>query len=835
MNRDYEILTLAALLHDVGKFVERAGETKYGEPPTSFDELYSHAWFSRKFLSEFFGWCEEKDTNGTDLTDLASFHHNPESVYDWILAEADRQASGHDRADGGEEELLERKHYNQYGKERVPLYPITERASLILFKDNKKFTVEKTEKVNSFYKLKRMSSGELFSTKKEAYLAEDFKNSYPAHFQDFKKSLTNFVFSAQKEKSILKFKKSVETLLKEYFWCIPQDTRLHAMPDVSLYDHMRLTAMLAGALFHYHNSTNTMTIEDVRNRTDQKYLLFAGDISGIQNFIYDVDSKGAYKALKGRSFFMQILPVIIAKRILDKLEMDETQIIYANGGHFYMILPNIQKVKEIIIEETEHINYELLKEFDGSVFLRSGHKAFNPELLQNKADNTILDKNNFCALWDDVQRTLAESDRHKYSKISRQHFSEIFGPAEHISEKDRKKNENERNKFFEEIGRTLKTANYLSIHKSDSKSHKILGYSFNMIEKIDDYGDLYVLDPKKLDEVFKSEKPRNITLFPTGGLKGFGENTFDEIAAEAKGSHLLGILRMDVDNLGKIFAKGLRNYRHELNYAREDFQVMGNMSKFNFYSIGRVTTLSSQLSMFFSSILSNIIDKNENFAEKAIIVYSGGDDLFILGQWHIIPEIAITIKKEFERFVCNNPAFSLSGGIALVPGKYPIYKAAELAGEAEEQAKSYKRNEKEKNAISFMGRAFDWDEIEDLQNKVAEIAEIPNSKPIINRINLIASSYETTKDEIKRIMAKPIDKEKVLQMAEAEKWRWQMVYSLSRLMKQHKEYDESAVKKIENIQKYFTEKVLKIGRTGIENAEILGIWLSNITRKMEKK
>ena len=239
--------------------------------------------------------------------------------------------------------------------------------------------------------------------------------------------------------------------------------------------------------------------------------------------------------------------------------------------------------------------------------------------------------------------------------------------------------------------------------------------------------------------------------------------------------------------------------------------------------------------MFFSSILSNIIDKNENFAEKAIIVYSGGDDLFILGQWHIIPEIAITIKKEFERFVCNNPAFSLSGGIALVPGKYPIYKAAELAGEAEEQAKSYKRNEKEKNAISFMGRAFDWDEIEDLQNKVAEIAEIPNSKPIINRINLIASSYETTKDEIKRIMAKPIDKEKVLQMAEAEKWRWQMVYSLSRLMKQHKEYDESAVKKIENIQKYFTEKVLKIGRTGIENAEILGIWLSNITRKMEKK
>jgi len=827
VDRDYQMLTFAGLFHDIGKFSERAGDYREQEPQ-KFEQKYSHAWYSYMFLHAMFNWSNQLDTNGTDIATLASFHHRPEeNAFNNILAEADRQAAGHERVEK-ERNIIDNKaldEINARGKENIPLYPITERVARI---DNHEF-IEKDE-VNSFFHLSKLTDvNELYPRNGNEFENYEVKDAYKNHYKSFKNEFSNLIYYLKQNKGF-DFFDNIETfksILQKYLWCIPQDSQYQSLPDVSLFEHLKLTSTLTGALYLFHKEQHSLNVEDIKNRNEKKYLLVAGDLSGIQNFIYDLESKRAYKTLKGRSFFMQLLPYLITKRILNKLDMNESQILYSTGGHFYLILPNLDKVKEILNEEFEEINFELLKDFDGKLFLRSGYEEFAPDLLENRNE----DDYNFCFLWDKVQKQISKSDRKKYAFISKREYRNIFNPGYtefNLMTID-----------FSEIGERLQKNKFVVFKEGDKFKNKILGYSFDLYDDVriskEKINYLYFEDhhifTKKDIPISNSI---NITFFPIGGIEGFTNKTFEDIAKDAKGSNLIGLLRMDVDNLGKIFSKGLVNYNHRQNYNRKDFENKNNIGKFNFHSIGRITTLSSQLIMFFSLCLENIL-KAEKYKGKVVIVYSGGDDVFLLGEWHLMPDIAIEINNKFKKFVCDNPAFSLSGGITLIHGKYPLYKAAELAGEAEEKSKEFERvihgKNKIKNAINFMTQVFDWNEFEELNDIVSEFIDNKDLKPLINRINLIAQSHQVAIKERKKSNKKIISEKEILRLVESEKWQWLMVYSFERMKNQYK--NKSEVKEMaDKIKKYFLNNVSEKEKIGIENSVVLGKWIRNINREL---
>ena len=191
--------------------------------------------------------------------------------------------------------------------------------------------------------------------------------------------------------------------------------------------------------------------------------------------------------------------------------------------------------------------------------------------------------------------------------------------------------------------------------------------------KIEGDDDLYYL-PAAIQQIEEGKKLSQIER-----LKSFEEY--------ANGSYL-GILRMDVDGMGKRFIVGfptINDYRMFSEKARKFFEE----------------DLRNKLLV---EDIQDGLEKGKKFKQFLNIIYAGGDDLFIVGRWDIVIDFAKLVHdrtvEEFKNesyidvFDPKKPEchISISGGIAIVKPKVPIAKAAELAGEAEESAKQGKKN-----------------------------------------------------------------------------------------------------------------------------------------------
>ena len=177
------------------------------------------------------------------------------------------------------------------------------------------------------------------------------------------------------------------------------------------------------------------------------------------------------------------------------------------------------------------------------------------------------------------------------------------------------------------------------------------------------------------------------------GLEFYGGNEIDqkniptfEDMCENKNLSLLGVLRMDVDNLGLIVQQGIPSERATLS---------------------RYAALSRSFDYFFSGYLNTIW--KEVAPEQSFIIYSGGDDVFIVGSWDVTIQLAERIKNDFSAYTCGSPVFTLSGGIAILSPKYPIMKGAVESAEEESAAKNHLCQGATKNSISFMDMPLNWD------------------------------------------------------------------------------------------------------------------------------
>lgn len=214
----------------------------------------------------------------------------------------------------------------------------------------------------------------------------------------YNKLWSSFIKEIEKMRKITEFSLYFNTLyfiLQKYTWAIPSATYVDIL-DISLFEHLKTTCAIASCLTYVEDERIDLLIkalykkwkieetlrkeglkgkelfyktdEEFRKRANDNekkiikekfFILIGGDISGIQDFIYSISSKGAAKSLKGRSFYLQILTEVIAKYVLKRLELPITNLLYVGEDHFFILAPKSledkfydvkKKVGDILIE-----------------------------------------------------------------------------------------------------------------------------------------------------------------------------------------------------------------------------------------------------------------------------------------------------------------------------------------------------------------------------------------------------------------------------------------------------------------------------------------------------
>jgi len=170
-----------------------------------------------------------------------------------------------------------------------------------------------------------------------------------------------------------------------------------------------------------------------------------------------------------------------------------------------------------------------------------------------------------------------------------------------------------------------------------------------------------------------------------GNIKEFSELAEPEDAGKNEETFSkLAFLRMDVDHLGN-FIKETDNPT-ELARTSLALDYFFHIKLKEIWKTGKTG----------ASFLSN--DNNETpvyyFKDSILIVYSGGDDLFILGKWDAVLEFAKEVHDKFTEYrnsvdllMDKSITLTISGGMVINDPKFPVAKAAQMAGEMEDRAK----------------------------------------------------------------------------------------------------------------------------------------------------
>jgi CRISPR-associated protein Csm1 len=210
---------------------------------------------------------------------------------------------------------------------------------------------------------------------------------------------------------------------------------------------------------------------------------------------------------------------------------------------------------------------------------------------------------------------------------------------------------------------------------------------------------------------------------------------FGEIANKSEGDKKLAALKLDVDNLGKLF-KGL---------SKDDYKE-----------------LSCRLKNFFNEELLKLIEELE-LKQHIYVVFSGGDDCFLIGTWEKILELAIELRKNFNKFqqdirhkikALREKEITFSAGIMVFDPHHPMLQMAEEvenALSASKNALSASKRSEEKNRVTLFGKTLLWTELEQVQKLASEFVDLIKNKEESKSLLMIFRLVYPKKKEMPKV------------------------------------------------------------------------------------
>jgi CRISPR-associated protein Csm1 len=526
-------------------------------------------------------------------------------------------------------------------------------------------------------------------------------------------------------------------LLRRFTWCVPA-AAYRDEPDVSLYDHLRMTAALTVCLAELPEETLRRLEEKTRTGEfpeEPVALLIGGDLSGIQRFLYAISSEGAAKSLRGRSAYLALLADAAVEFLLRELDLPPTQVVYRSGGHFYLLAP--LSARDRLPQLADRLDEILIQAHGGDL-------AIALDAVPLKARDFHLKEGGLPERWADLSARLGAQKSRRFRRSMARHYEILFGPFGggglrprcevcHAEEEtggplarpvETRPDEGVAKcalcRSFEELGDDIaRRSDFLILRPAQGALRGrltwrtvlgALGVEFRFCDRRglrDSFrpgdrvirlhdGDLSPVEGVPVHDF--RYLPAFTPMDRDGTIVELGE-----MAKSAKGTPAWACLRMDVDHLGRLFRYGLG--------AR--------------YSLSRVATLSHLIALFFEGYLRVLCRQVDPEARHLYLIYSGGDDLLAVGSWDRALELAFRAREDFRRFAAGNPSVTLSGGISMHPEKFPLYQAAAEAGDHLEAAKGLRRADgRDKDAFGFFGLPMAWEDAEWVREWARELGRL---------------------------------------------------------------------------------------------------------------
>jgi len=843
-----ELTPLGGLLHDIGKFRERTFEPL----PTwaeswQHEARYNHEPFSALFVDEWLtGWpCDLHS-----LRRLVLKHHNPELPDERLVSLADR-LSANERAEAeGDKE-------GARGRAESTLRAILSRVQGAA-----------TPMYNALNPL-ALERHSLFPRREVTGSAQAYRNLW----QSFTQEVARMPRGDGATSTLL-------ALLRKYTWAIPSDTRRDVLPDISLYHHLKTTAAIAACLVReeltedevqtlhtaltqlFYNRPLTPAEQDLVYRR-QLCALVKGDISGTQDFLYLLTSSGAARGLRGRSFYLQLLTEVIATWMLRQLDLPMTNLIFAGGGHFYLLLPyheTLQKLDAI----RQQIAAKLWRVHKGDLSLTVDFVPVAAGDFLSQEDGG----NGFTTKWDEVSLKVNERKQRKWHDLgSDAMLGELFTAQQYgttaeqmcqvchgvwqqtVDSMDNDVRKCHRCFAFEDLGRHLRGPTHLilftvpEVDASDNPDWRRALQAFGVAPWVVHAGEdvsvlprdardataavVYTLDSTDcLSDDIRSRfcwgtlpvsydfrwlaDATPVKEYDADGQAIIAE--FSDLARASDGVEWLGVLRMDVDNLGNIFKYGLGDNA----------------------TISRLSTLSESLRLFFEAWGPRLCRAyNAQVGQhKLYLLYAGGDDLFIVGAWSALPEVARQIRADFHEFI-GGRHITLSGGIAIEHQKLPLYQLAENARYAlDDQAKEFTRPDGgKKDALCFLQTPMSWERFDAVlawREKLLNLLKPDGGLPalprgFLSRLTEIHTLYAENRARQTALQRRgAITLNQVQELIQYDRWHWRLVYQLGRFGEHYREHQETI--------NQLRQEIIREGGL-IADLRVLARWTALLTRE----
>jgi len=728
-------MALAGLFHDIGKVALRAGEkgaSRTFDAQARQDYGHFHALLTHDFIQKYL-----PSNFGSDIKHWAAQHHAPQQREHTIIALADRLSAG-ERADPYDDE----KRAGQ-PKQLLSIFSV-------LTADGLKHSTQAYWPLRILELDERSNASDSFPGAEWSESA--VQKAYTDLWEDFCKQVEALKQAHEPQGDLLTYLETMLLLMQRYFWAVPS-AYYKARPDISLYDHSRMTATLAAILAKSTLPDEALSALAREPETSEETIavLIGGDLSGVQDFIYTITNRGATSALRGRSFYLTLLTEAVARYVLGRLDLPPSNIIYAGGGNFYLL------ARPEDLERLTAIRRDLSRIFyihhRGDLYMAL---AGVPLEARDFFGGRISKK------WEEVGRALQRVKQRRFAELPPGDLARLFAPegrggderhqcqvcgreSEDIKVERHGAEEVYKCKaclaFEEDLGEPLRNAQYLVLDFEEtlpeppqaltlgqdptpwSEVLKALGLHIHLVANGQDLQGLHPPKGRRLvlalsQNALQAVQPgariavgrrflvnvaplvrqADVTDYGDAYSRKTGEHLvlnrikpFDLLEMQAGGIQRLGVLRMDVDNLGKLFAEGLGNEA----------------------TLSRVANLSFAISLYFEGWVGVLAQRRNAHHEVLYTIYSGGDDLFFVGAWDEVVELALDIRRDLTLYAANHPGIHASAGLVLIDSKYPLAAAAREAGEAEEQAKGLHWYDAEgrlhtKDAITFLGQSLPW-------------------------------------------------------------------------------------------------------------------------------